>query len=135
MSRKKPKTSRDLVDALGELMDSVPSNGPEDDEEDLRAVGLDPDEVGRRTRTFVEGLISKSRLEASDDRKRALSAFDAFDPGPIPEVRSDLIDAVRAEIPQGMVAHRNFEEASDEDLRSLLKEIRFLRSKKNIEDD
>jgi hypothetical protein len=135
MSDMKPKTSRELLEALGDLMDSVPSNGREDDEEHLRAAGLDPKEVGHRARTLVEGLIANSRKEASLERRRALSDFAAFDPGPMPESRPELIALIQSEAPQSMVAHRDFEDEDDEDLRSLLREIRFLRREEKTEGD
>ncbi len=140
MSEQKcPKTERELIEALADLFEEIPPETGEEADEVLRDAGLDPELVAKNMREFAEGVLAKSPLNwrnrAEHERaeaKRRLRGFESSMPsdrqGLLAEV-STLLERVRCQH-QGLVAveFRQFEESSEEDLRSLLAELRYLES-------
>lgn len=137
---KTPESSADLLRLLDELLDAASPLDLEDADAELRAVGLDPEKVGRHLARVAEDAFMHSplnwRVRARRDRERALHALDrrkTAEPRPRADVEAK-IDAILAHYPgiQGAPAlrahfHKLQGTATEEELSSLLTELEFLR--------
>jgi len=145
MTKKPPETYREFLDRLADLFDEVPPESLEEAEQELRDAGLDPEAIGQRMSELAARTLARSplnwRVSAPEERHRALGQFTHFK-ATIPETRAEIEVAIRqileqmphlAQSPAVTTHFRNFEEAGDEDLRSLLLELEFLRT--HDEDD
>jgi hypothetical protein len=139
MIKKSPETYRAFLDRLEDLLDQSPPENVKEAEDELRDAGLDPEVVGQRMRAIAEQTLARSRAnwwaEAAVERRHALDKLTQF-AAPIPDARSGIEAAIRQILQQSprlrdlptVSAHfRNFAEATDEDLKSLLLELEFLR--------
>jgi|GraSoiStandDraft_41_1057321.scaffolds.fasta_scaffold876464_2 hypothetical protein len=139
MIKKPPETYRAFVDRLADLFDQIPPEDIEEAEQELRDAGVDPEAIGQRMKNLAEQTLARSRLnwraEAAAERRHALDKLTHF-AARIPEARSGLEIAIReilersphlGNLPAVTAHFRNFAEATDEDLRSLLLELEFLR--------
>jgi hypothetical protein len=138
MIKKPPETYRAFVDRLADLFDQIPPETVEEAEQELRDAGFDPEAVGQRMKILAEQTLARSRLNwrinAAEERGRVVDKLTHF-VARVPEARSELETAIRQILersPQfgnlpAVTAHfRNFAEATDEDLKSLLFELEFL---------
>lgn len=132
-----PGTYRELAKAFIELFDEA---GPRDLEEVhalLEEAGFDPEEVGTRFRTIAEQELSTShlnwRVRAARELETERSHIEAA--RTTKELsREKIVSRIQellskfSSAPRLLTAHRNLDQASDEDLRALLAEIEYLAS-------
>ena len=136
--KKPPETYRAFVDRLADLFDQIPPETIEDAAQELRDAGLDSDAIGQRMKILAEQTLVRSRLNwrtnAAEERVRALEKLTHFVTR-VPEARSEVETAIRqilerspklVDLPAVSAHFRNFAEATDEDLKSLLFELAFL---------
>lgn len=133
-----PKTEAAL---LGRLVDLFDEDGPTTTEEidaELQAVGIDPMELRASTDMIVEAAFRASpyhwRNRAPQERAVAELAL-SKSPAPMKGSRNEIVAEIRrildylptlGSAPLVQVHCRNFEKSTDEDLASLLAELRFL---------
>lgn len=135
--RQPPSNNRELVDALADLFEETGLEEPSEIDETLREAGYDPDVVGSRFKEIADRAIAESPAnwrnkarQEIDEEKMRLAAFK-------PSLSGDRVSLIEAI--QGLLAsrqtnnatlaaayHRNLEEATDEDLASLLAELKYL---------
>ncbi len=132
--RKPPRTDEELIQILADLFDEVEPEGPEEIDEALREFGYDPEALATRMRQVAEQAMKKSPLNwrnqaAMLETERARLAVHA------PKIRANREDMLASigqlfarldESQAQAVAYRNLENASDEDLASLLAELEYL---------
>lgn len=136
--RKAPATDEELVNAFNDLFNEVEPETNDEMDAVLRQAGHDPEEIATRMRQIADRAIERSPLnwrnkfpDEIEIEKSRLAAF-------LPNVhmrRDEIIEAIRNKLAKlsGRTnrlgfAHRNFETASDDDLRSLLSELEYLES-------
>lgn len=115
----------------------------EDADEILIASGKDPKEVGNNIEIFAQELLRKSPHNWRNRAKQAATSTVEEIKGlkPLKNTRKqmeDAIEAVYARQPALSVHHRNFSEASEEDLARLLAQLKYLEKQKGTgagEDD
>ena len=136
----KPETEQDLIDLLAQLLDiDDPDESAEQVDEELRAAGLDPDEIGAKMAASAEDAYRSSplnwRQRAREQRAEAKARLGRR--AGIGQFRSrgDIVRDINALVAQSpflrdaprVQAHfRNFDTATDEDLADLLAELEFL---------
>lgn len=135
-NRKPPATDQDLIRAITDSFNEVEPDSPEEVDAILQEAGFDPDKVGSEIKAVAERALKESplnwreRAQEMEDAKVRLTAFTLA----IPTSRSDIINAIKelvAKLGSGkselaMAQYRNFENASDEDLASLLRQLQYL---------
>ena len=139
MIKKPPETYRTFLNRIADLFDQIPPEDINEAEQELRDGGLDPETVGQRMSVLAEQTLARSHLnwrsEAAAQRRQALDQLTHF-AARIPESRYELENKIREilersphfqQLPTVTAHFRNFTEASDEDLKSLLLELEFLR--------
>lgn len=139
MIKKPPETYRAFLDRLEDLFDQSPPENVKEAEEELRDAGLDPEVVGQRMRAIAEQALTRARAnwwtKVAVERRHVLDKLTQF-AAHIPEARSGIETAIReilkqsprlSDLPMVTAHFRNFAEATDEDLKSLLLELEFLR--------
>jgi hypothetical protein len=139
MIKKPPETYRAFLDRLEDLVDQNPPENVKEAEDELRDAGLDPEVVGQRMKAIADRSIARARAswwaEAAAQRRSAVANITRFTTH-IPDSRPSIEAAIRDILQQSpglkdlpaISAHfRNFAEATDEDLKSLLLELEFLR--------
>lgn len=136
------ETSEDLVRAFADLFDEVAPMTSEEIDDELRDVGLEPDEVGARMQAVVEEALAKTHRErrkkaakeVAEERARIARAASNR-----PRERADIIAAIEHLSAQfgGRVryAYRNLESETDEDLASLLEDLEYLASQQRGQDE
>ena len=131
-SRRPINTDLDLVMAIGDVFDHLDEPDTETDKNEiLREAGHDPDEVGRNTAIFVDGLIRSSRKVIAERTKTGFAEFQArMEQLELPNTRPSLIEAIQNLFtqhgPELSAQYRNFEDQTDDDLRELLRELMAL---------
>jgi hypothetical protein len=139
MTKKQPETYRAFLDRLEDLFDQSPPETIKDAQDELVNAGLDPNVIGERIKLIADRSIAHARsnwwAEAAAQRRNALANINRFTTQ-IPDSRPAIEAAIRDILQQtpglkdlpAISAHfRNFAEAADEDLKSLLLELEFLR--------
>lgn len=132
---------RDDSEMLGRLVDLFEEDGPTTAEEidaELRMEGIDPVELRAGTDAFIDSLVRSSPLDwrncGAQERAAAELALQQS-PNPTEATRAGILDAIRRVLervpslgttPLVQVHCRNFEKSTDEDLASLLADLRFL---------
>lgn len=133
MSKREPlKTDQELARALDELFDEIPP--PETSEEidaTLREAGCDPDEVASRMQALAERALRESPLNWRNRRQEMEQERAQLDTSSSATERSrfELLSAIRqifTQYPQLATHHRNLDQATDDDLASLLAELEYL---------
>ena len=145
MIKKPPETYRTFLDRLEELFDQSPPESIKDAQDELTDAGLDPDVIGERIKAIADQSIARARescwTKVAAERQSALGSLAGFI-AQTPDSRTDIEAAIRQILHQSpglkdrltVSAHfRNFAEATDEDLKSLLFELEFLRLKTEID--
>ncbi len=138
MSERNPlKTDEELARALDELFDEIPPpKTPEEVDAVLREAGFDPHEVATRMEALAERALANSPLNwRNRDQEMEEARTQLGRPSSIPRrTRSEILTAIQQILTQLggeqrelVTAHfRNLEQATDEDLASLLAELEFL---------
>jgi hypothetical protein len=139
MAGKKPQTNADLIRAIADAFDAVPSEDLDEARQELRSVGLDPDETGRCLGQFVRESLETSRLNwrvrAERERTDALAKLRSVPP--ILKPRQELELEIREILAHGSADtrtaaraffHKHQGRASDADLASLLAQLQFLKT-------
>jgi hypothetical protein len=138
--KRKPETDQDLIDVLADLFEHDEANESiEEVDEELRAVGLDPEEVGAKIAAIAEEAYRRSplnwrqraRAERIEAEGRLRERSRPGPPGPRDEVvRQINVIVARSpgvlDVPRVQAHFRNFDSATDEDLVDLLAELEFL---------
>lgn len=132
---KPPTTEADLLRAAADLFDAVEAESPEDADTVLRAAGLDPTAVASRILDAVRKAAEQSSLNWRNQEQAMLrerSRLEAVG-SPKATTRQNLIAAIQRLASVGgrrtqelILAHRNLEQATDEDLATLLTELEYL---------
>lgn len=130
--RKAPQSYKELLQALSDLFDEIEPNTPEEIASYLDDQGYDRKGLASSLRADIERAISSSPLnwrnKVDDTDARSFDVSQAENKQP--RSRQDIIAAIRGiytkrNVP--LVAHfRNLEEATDEDLLSLLEDLQEL---------
>lgn len=146
MAKRKPaRTNKDVVDAFTRLFNEIEPETEEEIDTILREAGLDPDELASRMQVFAEKALVESplnwrnqvdQLHEEQSRLARLSSS-------LPLSRQEIIAAIQsllARIPGDQSArafahYRNLEQTTDEDLSSLLDELRYLDAQQHKNDD
>lgn len=140
MSKRRPPETyedEDLVRVFADLFDEIEPQTPEDVDTVLREAGYDPDKIGARIQTLAEQALANSplnwRKRAPEELAQARAQLDDF-VSTTPRSRSEIIAALRQIIAQlgakksklAAAYFRNLEQATDDDLASLLVELEYL---------
>ena len=140
--KRKPETEQDLIDALAELFEQGELGESIDEvDEELRAAGLDPAEVGSKLAKVADEAYRASpaywRQRAEGERKAAQERLKLRSKTRTGVDRDELIRQIGEIVSRSpklgealrVQAHfRNFDVATDEDLADLLDELQFLES-------
>lgn len=137
MSERRPPTTEDeLIHAFTDLFNAVEPETPEEIHTTLRDAGYDPDSVAARMQAIAARAIENSPLNWRNRAQRELEAEKTrleTITSPQPRNRAGIIDAIKQLLiglsgqQFELAAHfRNFDQATDEDLASLLAELEYL---------
>jgi hypothetical protein len=145
--KRKPETDQDLINSIAQLLEQEdPDESPELVDDELRAAGFDPEEIGAKIARIAEEAHRRSplnwrqraRAERTEAERRLARRSDITRLRSRDEIVRE-INAVVARSPrlQGaptVQAHfRNFETATNEDLADLLVELEFLEGETSAE--
>jgi hypothetical protein len=137
--KKRIETNQDLVNVLADLFDEINENtdfSEQELDEILHEAGYDPSEVAIKAQTVIEDALANSPLNwrnrAQQELEETRTRFQQMEIN-TPSDRVELLEAIQQILDQlggthkQALAHfRNFESTSDEDLASMLVELRFL---------
>jgi hypothetical protein len=134
--RKEPFSDEEFVKRVSELLDEIgPENAGELDET-LRALGLDPDEIGARGQQAAENAMSKSlhnwrqraprELEEARRRLSVTGQRGTLDRAHTTAAILELAGRLGQAGQHATAHHRNLDAASDQDLDDLLAELQHL---------
>jgi hypothetical protein len=143
--RRPPATEEELVHTFADLFDEVGPETPEEVDAILREGGHDPDTIAARMKSIAEHALARSPLNWRNRAQQELEAertkLDRVTPVARHD-RSEIIAAIqqllsRLQAHQLAPAHayRNFDQATDEDLASLLAELEYLAAGKRAHED
>lgn len=134
MTKRRIETDDDLVAAIGDVFDHLPSpRTPEEIDSVLRDAGHDPEDAGRQLASFVDGIVRRERRVIAAKRKAEFNALSSrMKQMELPNTRLEIIESIQAlaeNRPEPMAAHfRNLEKQTLDDLRELLRELLALDS-------
>lgn len=135
-NRKPPTTDAELMRAINKLFDEIEPESPEEIDAILQEAGYDPQQVAARMKAVADSVLATSPLDwrnrAPQRIQQERARLDSF-VSSTPQSRADMVAAIQ-KLAAGLGSnrslagayHRNFEEASDEDLASLLAELEYL---------
>jgi len=143
--RQPPATEEELVHAFADLFDEVGPDTSEEIDAVLREGGHDPDTIAARMKSIAERALSRSPLNwrnrAQQELEAERSKLDRVTPI-VRRGREEIIAAIqqllsRLQARQLAPAHayRNFDQATDEDLASLLAELEYLVAAKHAHEE
>lgn len=139
--RRSPQTDEELVRSFLNLFDEVVPDSPEDVDEFLRESGYDPDDIGARIQAVAKKALKDSplnwRKRAGHELRQVRDRLENFAPGQ-KEGRTEIITAIQEFVVQHGLAtanFRNMEQATEEDLASLLFELEFLIDQQDLRAD
>lgn len=139
--RRSPQTDEELLQAFLDLFDEVVPDSPEDVDDFLRESGYDPEKVGARMQVVAKKALENSPLNwrnrAGHELRQVRDRLENFVPG-LKEGRTEIITAIQELMVQHRLAttnFRNLEEATEEDLASLLCELEFLIDQQDLRAD
>ena len=134
--RQPPATEEELVHAFADLFNEVEPDTPEEIDAVLREGGHDPDTIAARMKSIAERALARSPLNWRNRAQQELEAEKSKLDNVTPIVRrgrGEMITAIqqllsRLHAHQLAPAHayRNFDQATDDDLASLLAELEYL---------
>ncbi len=134
--RQPPVTEEELVHAFADLFDEVEPETPEEIDAVLRDGGHDPDTIAARMKSIAERALARSPLNwrnrAQQELEAERSKLDRVTPiprrgrGEIIAAIQQLLSRLQARQLAPAHAYRNFDQATDEDLASLLAELEYL---------
>ncbi|MCZ7570771.1 MAG: hypothetical protein M5U01_19600 [Ardenticatenaceae bacterium] len=143
MSEQKPiKTDKELVEAFDALFAEIPPpETPEEIDAILREASFDPDEVGARMQAAAERAWASSPLNWRNQNQKLTEAREHLESKSSTDRRSRakiledieqtlafLASVLTGNAQERLAAHhRNLEQATDDDLASLLDELQFLK--------
>jgi hypothetical protein len=143
--RQPPATEEELVHAFADLFDEVGPETPEEIDAALREGGHDPDTVAARMKSIAERALARSPLNwrnrAQQELEAERSRLDNVTPilrrgrGEIIAAIQQLLSRLQAHQLAPAHAYRNFDQATDEDLTSLLAELEYLVAGKSTHED
>ena len=134
--RRPPTTEDELIHSFADLFDAVEPETPEEIQTTLKDAGYDPDGVAARMQAIAARAIENSPFNW---RKRAQRELETEKTrletrtSSTPRNRAGIVDAIK-QLLAGLsgqqfelAAHfRNFDQATDEDLSSLLADLEYL---------
>ncbi len=135
-NRKPPATDAELMSSINKLFDEVEPESPEEIDAILQKAGYDPQQVAARMKAVADNALVASPLDwrnrAPQKIQQERARLDSF-VSSAPRSRADMVAAIQ-KLAAGLGSsrsfagayHRSFEEASDEDLASLLAELEYL---------
>jgi hypothetical protein len=135
--RKGPEDYEDLVNALADLFDEVGPETPEEVDMILVEAGYDPDEVAEHMNAIARQAMLNSplswRKRAQKELQEERARLEGLG-GPPVKGRLEIVAAIQelirrmgGEHHELVRAHfRNLEQATDDDLASLLRELEYL---------
>jgi hypothetical protein len=134
--RRPPATEEELVHTFADLFDEVEPDTPEEVDAVLQEGGHDPDTIAARMKSIAERALARSPLNWRNRAQREVEAerskLDKVTPI-VRRGRGEMITAIqqllsRLQAHQLAPAHayRNFDQATDDDLASLLAELEYL---------
>ncbi len=141
--RRPPATEEELVHAFADLFDEVGPETPEEIDAVLREVGRDPDTIAAQMKAVAERALARSPLDWRNRAQQELEAerhrLESVTPT-LGRGRGEIITAIQRLLSQLQArqlapahAHRHFDQATDEDLASLLVEIEYLVAGKHVQ--
>lgn len=140
MNKRKPiETEQELLNALESFFcDDIEDQPIENIDAELQALGFDANEIGNRLGNFARESLENSMLNWRNKSREIEAAKEKLNHSRIPGIegldRPDLINAIQQALsnlgnrkPNMIpVFNRNFQEVSDNDLRSLLEQLNHL---------
>jgi hypothetical protein len=143
--RRPPATEEELVHAFADLFDEVGPETPEEIDAALREEGHDPDTIAARMKSVAERALARSPLNwrnrAQQELEAERSKLDKVTPilrrgrGEIIAAIQQLLSRLQTHQLAPAYAYRNFDQATDEDLSSLLAELEYLIAGKPVNED
>jgi hypothetical protein len=143
--RQPPATEEELVHAFADLFDEVEPDTPEEIDTVLREGGYDPDTIAARMKSIAERALARSPLNWRNRAQQELEAerrnLERVTPisrrgrGEMITAIQQLLSRLQARQLTPARAHRNFDQATDEDLGSLLIELEYLAAGKRAHED
>lgn len=134
--RQPPATEEELVHAFADLFNEVEPETPEEIDAVLREGGHDPDTIAARMKSIAERALARSPLNWRNRAQREVEAERSELDKVTPIVRrgrgemitdiQQLLSRLQAHQLAPAHAYRNFDQATDEDLASLLAELEYL---------
>lgn len=134
--RQPPATEEELVHAFADLFNEVEPETPEEIDAVLREGGHDPDTIAARMKSIAERALARSPLNWRNRAQREVEAERSKLDKVTPIVRrgrgemitdiQQLLSRLQAHQLAPAHAYRNFDQATDEDLASLLAELEYL---------
>lgn len=140
--RKPPESASEFLDGLVELFTNLPDRTMEELEEDLREEGVDPETFAQRVRELVESELEEQRLawfeHARQGRGAALERLREVQPSSTLSTLKEVKQKVKAvlagqygpdasEFAYAQLHHRNLDDVTESDLRSLLDDLERLK--------
>ena len=143
--RRPPATEEELVHAFADLFDEVGPDTPGEIDAILREGGHDPDTIAARMKSIAERALARSPLNWRNRAQQELEAekrkLDSATPivwrgrGEMITAIQQLLSRLHAHQLAPAHAYRNFDQATDEDLASLLAELEYLVAGKHVHED
>jgi len=141
-----PPENDELLDAIYELFDGIVPEAPEEVDAFLVESGYSPDELDEKFKALAAHALDRSPY---DWRNRARAKMEkdkerlALLKQEVPEGKSNLLRAIQELLEvssiksQGKLrlAHRNFEELTENDLATLYLDLKFLQDESESEDE
>jgi hypothetical protein len=131
-----PATEEELVHAYADLFNEVEPETPEEIDAVLREGGHDPDSIAARMKSTAERALARSPLNWRNRAQQELEAekrkLDSVTPimrrhrGEMITAIQQLLSRLHAHQLAPAHAYRNFDQATDDDLASLLAELEYL---------
>jgi hypothetical protein len=131
-----PATEEELVHAYADLFNEVEPETPEEIDAVLREGGHDPDSIAARMKSIAERALARSPLNWRNRAQQELEAekrkLDSVTPivrrrrGEMITAIQQLLSRLHAHQLAPTHAYRNFDQATDDDLASLLAELEYL---------
>jgi hypothetical protein len=140
-TKKKPTTDKEILELVVDLIgEDIALNDAGEADMLLREAGLDPDALAQHYEQVAQEAWAQSPLNwrNRDQLEKAKEHFANIQPKSTPTNRNEILEAIQAltnRLGQRgqpvLAAHRNFTEAPDEDLLSILHELEFLTSQQS----
>lgn len=142
-TKKTPATDKEILEFVVDLIgEDIASNDAEEVDMVLREAGLDPDALAQHYEQVAQEAWAQSPLNwrnrARSQLERTKEHFASIQPKSTPTSRNEILEAIQAVTDRlgqhgqpALAAYRNFTEATDEDLRSILRDLEYLASQQS----